>query len=598
MLEEALRDGKRNPCDAAMAMLSFIQYDLAAGGATAEARFYNNLFGPLCERIFGPMDEKWKHSGGWLSSQSQWNRIPTPTHGPMSSAKIPGTVSSSSLEADPVVRLLATTSDSAKKDMTAPTLVEAISNESENRPSVGFSFPFMAFPSSTQDACMSALELTLSSPTVGSARHQQLMHSVTENDLRLFGCVLRKPQREQASLLRLRHLHAQREALHSMHQQAQPSPVSQNGLGLPPSSFFSGMGSVPPSSASPSGISPAELKRESDNSVMIILSMLEYYLVTFLRFPLAKQPFASKQTLRLSSSSGHYHESEPYGDAVYKYLFVRYLQHFLPHAPATEEGRSITIEATNSSNVHSELFLRLVILLWVESPMRLVPTSKVLQSLQDEQVLKQQMQMSPIPLAASSFATLEYSYELTQAREFAAPSSLVSTCLQKLVEHLFADPSIPVAMHKYTTGQLLPNHALWVVQSPMYNYIRSTLRNASLHTADRAFYNAIHLWLLWLEPWNWSKCKSNVIGTGVRPDLLPPFLLTSICRSILLSRSYGAFQGRPALSYDISYPEAERRQPIPSCLGALHCGQSVPVFGSVGHFLASVSRTGLLGSQI
>jgi len=44
-----------------------------------------------------------------------------------------------------------------------------------------------------------------------------------------------------------------------------------------------------------------------------------------------------------------------------------------------------------------------------------------------------------------------------------------------------------------------------ILQTSLYNYIRTTLRHAPMHpttTGSSAFYEVMDLWLLWMEPWN------------------------------------------------------------------------------------------------
>ena len=77
MLEELLKNEKRDPGEEAYVMLSFVQVELQGGGANAEKRFFS-LYGLLCDNIFGSIQgakEEYKHKqGGWLSSQYPWRR--------------------------------------------------------------------------------------------------------------------------------------------------------------------------------------------------------------------------------------------------------------------------------------------------------------------------------------------------------------------------------------------------------------------------------------------------------------------------------------------------------------------------------------------
>ena len=63
MLEEALADPKYSPAEAASAMLAYVQVELEAGGPGAEERFFK-LFTLLCNRIFGQLDDDYRHQVG------------------------------------------------------------------------------------------------------------------------------------------------------------------------------------------------------------------------------------------------------------------------------------------------------------------------------------------------------------------------------------------------------------------------------------------------------------------------------------------------------------------------------------------------------
>ena len=163
MLEEALQDEKHEPNDTAVGVLDFLNA-LPLGGAAAEARFCKSLFIPLCDRIFGPLlpgqDGALRHKeSAWLAATKRW-KLPANTRiaSQASHSRIASPTNAlkvkQSWNEDPVVKLLdadpkagpSTPSSRPHRDASVhastPSLLAAIAGESENRPSVGYPFPF------------------------------------------------------------------------------------------------------------------------------------------------------------------------------------------------------------------------------------------------------------------------------------------------------------------------------------------------------------------------------------------------------------------------------------------------------------------------
>jgi len=486
MLEEALRNEKHNPSETALAILAFVQVELPAGGAAAEARFFR-LYGPLCERIFGSIlssREQYKHKdGGWLSAASPWSapssssRTSSASHTTIGQHTVTtslsrGTTSltrgtTNSLEKDPVVRLLGTAGKPPSKDeIPPPTFIEAISKETENRPGVGFRLPFHALPKPTQDAWMALLDRSLGGQTADSI--------CSENDVRLFGTLIRKRPLEQNELRLLQ----QKLAHHQ--EQRQPLQLSPRGFNTP--GFHS------PSISQPSTTKSKDEKEESPPNVL--LSMLEYYLFVFIRFPLASPSTNASQP----SSMVGMRKKEPYGESVYFYLFRRYMRHFLPYE--REDDRTI---ALSNSTRDSELFLRSVIAMWLESHARMTPTSKVTSSIEERR--HRACIMEPPTY------DLNFSYDLVQAK-YDSPPALVQKCLRSLIVHLVLDP----AVHDAVIEKRGSTNAMSCIQQPFFNYLRATFRHASIHTTGSPFFSALDTWLIWLEPWNIIQCKCLLLG--------------------------------------------------------------------------------------
>jgi len=502
MLEEALNsdDDKHQPTEAALAMLSFVQVELSAGGAAAEARFYR-LYGPLCERIFGPIQsaqEEFRHKDtGWLCAQSPWKRSmstvpssPQPMGRKLSSHASVAS-SSTSLESDPIVKLLCTSGKLSPKEQQLPTLVEAVS--SEEKAGVSFRLPLHALPKVTQDAWLALLEAAL------GGKPAEL--SSSENHTRLLRSILRKPPEEQTELLLYKQKSAQK-------QQVQPLQLSPRGFSSP-------------MMKKPTSASPGKEEDAQEISPNAMLSMLEYYLFLFVRFPLAapvpKQQSAYTTTRYRSHSLSvpGSRSRDPYGEQIYYHLFRKYLRHFLPHE--REGARSIDFSAATRE---SELFLRTCIALWIESHTRVTTTSKVIQSISERRHRAGIVDPPSYDLNVSS--------DLVQAKYEPLPS-LVPKCLRNLVIHLVLDPALynNIVEKNLSGARSCLGSSMTAMQQPFYNYLRATLRNAPIHASDSPFFAAFNMWLMWMEPWNLNmrKYRACLARYKALPFLISPLSL-------------------------------------------------------------------------
>ena len=473
MLEEAVKNDKSNPGDLALGLLQFIQNELPAGGSSAETRFLR-MYIPICDRIFGPIldaKDKYKHAdGGWMSvSSPSWYRSTSSTSGSgnriVTSPSLGGSVSSvgstnARFERDPVAKLLGTASASSKEADPQPTLIEAISKESANRPSVGFPLQFHALPENLQQAWLALLDASLNrlaSPPLEKCSTQTQ---------RLLMDLVRRPPMQQEELLTFKQSKVEKkEAV---------TPLMQ----LSPRRF-------PPSSPVATHTPVKDSQKPADPKV--IFGMLEYYLFLFMRYPLAvpvpkssiSTTAAGVNTHRISvSRGGTFKRSDTYGERLYSYLFGRYLKHFLPY--------NVYNGPTDLSR-DSELFLHIIISIWLESQGRCQPTSMVVHRRYRDDV---------------SELNLKSSYDLVQV-SYDPPYMQVQNCIISLVTHLILDPSVEVQdARSYSLTQ-----SMQILQEPFFNYIRATFRAASIHVSGSPFYSALDTWLKWLEPWNVSISK-------------------------------------------------------------------------------------------
>lgn len=464
MLEEALSSTTYSPAEASLALMSFVQVELPAGGASAEARFFK-LFSLLCDRVFGPLSSQdYNHLvGGWLSREIRWERPPSAMTSPQRSYRVPtANAASNSLSADPVVKLLGAASQSSSKEQLPPTLIEAFAKEAEHRPNVRYPFPFQALPNPTQDAWIALLEAAFGGAPVES--------SPSENSARLLGSLLRVRPNEQGQLRAYQQKKVQKK------EQRRPLQLS-------------------PGYAHNTPVSPANAStpiKEKDTPPNIMLSMLEYFLFVFIRYPLAdppppaKQPSVTSRGVRIPQR-----RTEHYGESVYYHLFSEYSRYFIPINRS--QGH---YQGFDTLSRPSELFIRISIELWMEGQNRLAPTDKAVKKLQER---KSGLDLSSLDL--------NFSYDLVEGK-YDPPPNQVQRCIHRLVVRTVSDGAILDAARDIQSNFGGPSDG-WcltpcttAVQLPFYNYIRTAFRHASIHAAQSPFFAALNSWLVWLEPWN------------------------------------------------------------------------------------------------
>jgi hypothetical protein len=482
MLEEALSSTTYSPAEAALTFISFLEVELAAGGAAAESRFFK-LFSMLCDRVFGVLskDAGFKHQiGGWLSRHVKWERPNTSlsSQGYTPQYRIPhrNPSSSSSSRSDPVVKLLGAraitnTAESSKDQQQPLTLIEAFAKEAEHRPNVRYPFPFEAFPKSTQEAWIAMIDAALG----GSPASE---NPPSENLTRLLGSLFRVKPLEQVSL--------------RQHQQAKAQQKdNRRPLQLSPMQFQS---RSPMSPLALQGTTPI---KENDSHPMISLSMLEYYLVVFIRYPLApplSEPQAATQTKTTTRSgvivSPATRRTEPYGESVHYQLYQEYINYYVPNK--VPQGQSNGFPPLQRP---SELFVRITVDLWLEGQNSLWPTSKAVNDFQERRGPQ-----TPVDLN-TSFDLVKTKYD--------PPPYQITRCLHKLVARAVSDGAImdmAQDMHAGYRGAnpeiLCLSPTMTILQLPFFNYVKGAFRHASIHAIQSPFYAALNDWLVWLEPWN------------------------------------------------------------------------------------------------
>jgi hypothetical protein len=473
-------------------------------------------------------------------------------------------------------------------------------NESSLRSALQYQFPFKALPESCQQLLVKLIESNLlSGPGSASSQQQQQLHrsgahaalqlqvQATDNEVQLFESLFTTKPMQQNSVVNLCRetlkVQHQQQQMHNMpqHQQHQftYSPHNRHGHGPMMSPTGTTMGSPSAMNQSPrhmnmnmgspsfqmqqqqqqaqqgqGGQSPAMnrdellLKQASDCRVM--LSMMEFYIIFFLRYPWAKPtpPTSAAQSSQSSSSRASARNAagiyggpsysttttnryataavtEPYGETVYLHLFRLYVQYFLRR---TQDPASTGYNTSNNSDSHqprvtskasstnSELFLRVLIAFWLNG--RNLPLSNCVlmekrKSYSRGHFFANNNGHSSSPSPGEGMVTAFDVIELVQ--DYKACPSLITRSLQYLVNHLCSDAALNQNMRHLQAadgGINLDDYRfvgsdnsssgvndpfliltsmtltpfLGTMQQPLWNYLRVTLKYASFTAINRA----------------------------------------------------------------------------------------------------------------
>ena len=245
--------------------------------------------------------------------------------------------------------------------------------------------------------------------------------------------------------------------LKSYRQQQVQKQEQRQPLRISPMKFNASMITSPTTSTNKGG------NDDEASSPNVFFSMLEYYLFVFIRYPLA----APKPVAEIRGR-------EPYGEIVYNYLFKRYLKNFLPYEPSY--GRSIDVDATTTRE--SELFLRLIIAIWLESQIRVTPTATMLRRQQRRGGL------------STERTDLNSSFDFVFSEDGPLPVQ-VQKCLRSMVAHVVQDPAIRArvvegAASDASRKQWCLSGSMAALQQPFFNYVRTSFVYASIHNSDSA----------------------------------------------------------------------------------------------------------------
>eukprot|EP01082_Thalassiosira_pseudonana_P004512 g4237.t1 g4237 contig15:618377-621451(-) len=542
---------------------------------------------------------KWSYrhdEGGWLGLQSQ----PSPPSS-SSSQRRSSAVSSHlhpnrppSLDSDPIIRLLRaprrTTPNTNNAGVgvgfnNAPTLLDALSAESIHRPSVRFKFPLgglMLDPLLEDWKVCFIAELSVGGVTNqgrggfgGSGGgafgtpggNKQVMEKDEEttatpgvvgkeNASRILYSLLSAGPEKQLEL---------RPYYQMVNQQLQQQQQQQHNRHSSPFKSHTGFGGSPRSSpvmGSPlkqrqtPGMMMGSINANKTIEPLVELSMMEYYMLVFLRFPMANSSWQIQQHQQQTAGQRYsMQRSGPtYGQRMYSYLFSTYLSYYLPHGVVTTDyvpvgdgsssgGSGTTTTSTEGLTASgldrtSELFLRLVIEFWIQG-YNVIPTT-------NDAVIRYRRVRNSADLNAGP--SLRDALEMTQPSkvQFKPPTSQIQVGILSLVRHLVSDSAVrtmvqtasgncqrqqkvetegssnagrPSAEAVLASDGLVSKvawclpPAMTAIQSSVLNYIRLGLSCGAIHQQNSSFHRALETWLIWLEPWNYVM-KRRVVTTN------------------------------------------------------------------------------------
>ena len=609
MLEEGLRSPTFSPAEAAQGLLAFIRFELSDGGATAEKRFIT-LFSLLCDRLYGPLSgpsDGFRHEvGGWLSRQTRWERSggnrKSGTTSPRSSSHVPHLQRPPSVHSDPVFQLLCGMqalsgiggTNKSRRDQQQnqqyqqqplqqqqqqqqfPTLLEAIVSNTAIRRGVRIQFTFQALPKPTREVLVEMIKSVFDGKQVDTSGRQ--------NAARLFGELLQVPIQDQRQILDtegsgmmngtrsdggllslspVRHYDTQLLGTTS-------SNINNTINGNPGNNSNNNNNNVVNSNGNGTVGNPmSNIDGRNTQTTKILLSMVEYFLLLFIRYPTAPPtpPQPAPQGRHPGTRTASRSRSKrltAYGDVLYTNLFECYTRHFLPTGDPNKEFLGFP-----SLSRHSELFLRLVIEFWLCGDTRFITLTKAVAP-----IIERRKRQNPSDTTILTF-DLDAMFDLVKV-EYDPPYDMIQRCLKPLVVHLVKDANLTLAVNDQaiagnntssTSKVWCASPAMTVMQQSFFTYLTSTFRHAPVHLSGSPFYTALDCWLLWLEPWNVE--LRECLCLCVHPCILLHFVdilflfsnVSALSQSILASLSHTHVHTHMHTLYRTNEQARNRHQP-------------------------------------
>jgi hypothetical protein len=554
LLEEALNGLTGDPADICRVFHLFLKEEYSVGGVDAEYRFHQKLYPLLLKSVFGPLEIMTevdggktfccRHlSGGWLSRANRWNVVPQKHQQPQHTNDY-------LLSIDPVVVLLSpppsATATVTSKRMGRP-MFSGTSSETVNAihsspirstvftPSIskigGRKQPFRS-ESNIDTGNRNVLSLILNShgnyfehPFLALTRgsQQTLMALVSRHYYQeqkqqqqqiLMGGSSKIVSVDDIMMYDATIISDNEVTLYS--KLLQVKPIEQRGI----LEIFQLIAFGPPTPTTlMQDSSPRHqqhkfhtLVEQKKSTTMIYLSAWEKFFFLFLNFPFAK-PASTVTTSKTTLQQPPQRIVEPYGDLVYSHLFKLYVNYFF-QTPSLEDDSYVY---KDNFPTHSEFFIRIIIDFWISNGIIWTPVaSNVTGTVQEKRTLSNVYDNIPWMFCEAP-STTSVPQQLNYPK-------IVLKCLQLLVLHLCSDPFLdPSATLCYDNDFAnKKDNLLYDVLSPplvllqphIYKFIQTSFRRAQLvsqsksNTSPSLFYAALDLWLIWLEPWNYS-CKSS-----------------------------------------------------------------------------------------
>mmetsp|Transcript_35076 Transcript_35076/g.71644 ORF Transcript_35076/g.71644 Transcript_35076/m.71644 type:complete len:1018 (+) Transcript_35076:106-3159(+) len=521
-------------------------------------------------------DQLYQHvDGGWLSLLN----TPKPTGASSTStSSLHHSQKTQSLDNDPIVKLLRApkqinnnNNDSYSQQQQQPTLLNALSAESIHRPQIKFKFPLGGlspfFKELIQDWKMcylqeveiqnSAASMAARAGAGGRGGAFGASTAATTTATTIEGMV----GKENATKI-LYHL-----LLNGPNEQVELKTYFQSGGGGGGNNVLQQKNMNQLSSPRAAFITPMKQQQQqmntprttsttnaNNNEPNLELTMLEYYLLIFLRFPLANQEWEVQlqdQLRRMRYGAA----TTAYGQRVYSHLMSSYLKCYLPHGVyhrpdgggvgGTTTQRVDGGEGGVPLDRTAELFLRLVIEFWVEGQVSPPTFAEGIQRYRNGRSAFLSTSSSSTSSSSSSSLnpTLRDSLELTQPLKttYVSPPSQIQIGVLNLVRHLVSDVTVRNMVKTAsmscqrrqtqeregrvptttddddaTTAKIswcLPP-AMTTIQPSIFNYIRLGFTCGSIHDRRSIFHRALEAWLVWVEPWNYVMKRRAVVVTG------------------------------------------------------------------------------------
>lgn len=293
------------------------------------------------------------------------------------------------------------------------------------------------------------------------------------------------------------------------------------------------MRSSPRTKISPSSTSSSKTSPSSSEPKMIMLNMLEYYLISFISFPLLNQQKNYKHDNSIYSILlNSIQQNQPnyiYGNAVYMHLFKMYLSYFLSTINMNNKLSPFVASTTTVNNdivsKSSELFLRIVIEYWLDGENTLYITSEAIQRLHHHHDNDNTSTNDSIILP------LNTAFDLVQSTspqlDYTPNPPLVSQGIQVITKYLLLDyvSSSLQGIHNNNNNTnniiMTLTPSMKIIQPSMFNHLRMLIKYAPMvqYGNHCPFLDIVDIWLLYLEPWNtndqqhhyyWMLLKNNI----------------------------------------------------------------------------------------